>query len=157
MTIRKFRIPLEQENYSTSVSLRNLNTIISYNYRPINIVYYCDYNLCKFITKVYFTKENIKDIYYHIFTGFSSGYYGEGTRGMNQLLNEFLNNRKDLSIFIKNMDNLTCHKFSKEYSNIEVKNMKVTKLNMKSLNLNYERMPEVNKEMFYNESVFKCY
>jgi hypothetical protein len=85
--VRKIRLKeLEMEQGVTGISLMNAMVIDSKGYVPVIVYHEADFDNCTFNTKVYYKKEGTKQLYYWLFSGFSSGYYGEGSRGFADFL-----------------------------------------------------------------------
>jgi len=86
-SIRVIRLKgLKKECGITSISTANAKLIDSKHYCPIFVCHESDSEIPEFHTKVYYTKNDSDQIYYFIFSGFSAGYYGEGSRGLTNFL-----------------------------------------------------------------------
>jgi hypothetical protein len=85
--IRKIRLnDLQQEGGVTDVSISNALLIDYKGYYPVIVCHEADYDKAIFHTKVYYKKNGSDQLYYFIYSGFSSGYYGEGSRGFADFL-----------------------------------------------------------------------
>jgi hypothetical protein len=86
-TVRAIRLSeLEQECGVTGISIMNALVIDSKNYHPIVVCHEADDDKAIYNTKVYYKRNGSDQIYYFLFSGFSSGYYGEGSRGFADFL-----------------------------------------------------------------------
>lgn len=108
--IRRIRLKnLKEENGTTDISLSNYSKIVSKNYVPMALVHIADSEKPVFYTKVYFGKKRdnnkISYIYYFIFKGLTSGYMGEGSRGLLNVINDSLVNKTESIDTIINLSN----------------------------------------------------
>jgi hypothetical protein len=72
---------LEKECGVTDISISNALLIDSKGYKPVLVCHEADDEFAEYHTKVYYKKEKSNQLYYFLFSGFSSGYFGEGSRG----------------------------------------------------------------------------
>jgi hypothetical protein len=72
---------LEKECGVTDISITNALIIDSKGYKPVLICHEADDEYAEYHTKVYYKKQNSNQLYYFLYSGFSSGYFGEGSRG----------------------------------------------------------------------------
>jgi hypothetical protein len=124
--IRRIRlVGLKEELSVTSISLSNALLIQSRGYKPFLVCHEFDSNMGDYLTKVYYKKEENETVYFHLYSGFTSSYFGEGSRG-----------------FIDFLTNI-CNLFDKS-TNTEI----ITKL-MKTNHRHLFYLDKDNKDIFY--------
>lgn len=77
---------IKKEIGVTSISVNNIYEILLKGYEPVLVCHDSDFNKANWLTKFYFTKPNSDVLYYFLATGFSSGYFGEGSREFSKIL-----------------------------------------------------------------------
>jgi len=88
--VRKIRLAsIQAEDGSTLVSKHNAKVIKEQGYIPIAIVADNNSVYASYYIKVFYKKEDITNtLFYHLFTGLTYSYHGEGSRGLADFINE---------------------------------------------------------------------